>query len=348
MTRIHIPPLRNIRKLSSPKRKTVLPVSKKVKVSSSLFVMEDHTDYGQLLKPELNTNYMWDCDLANNTYKTPKSGGDKYKDGKEDNSKNATGESYLESALGYEDGFTMTFGYAFDRSYPTNEARKSEYPGYVQADVKKDGNLRKKLSFVGNGGVKFGSKAGAGDGVFEAAILDVEAWYNAQGSAMKIEDTVSSKGVTTLGAVLVSDYDQGPLSRLMNGVGYGRSYSSFFPEYPIIESDYWNYLTRNREISGTSGSMTIDAAAVTDSHYGMIKIYTNDVLTYSSEQENLPHPTPVVLDENGEPKKNENGESVREKYFDGKIYLQAHWGSGVIYQNVSIDPKKNSAEGEEA
>ena len=33
---------------------------------------------------------------------------------------------------------------------------------------------------------------------------------------------------------------------------------------------------------------------------------------------------------------------------DKNFRVQAHWGSGVIYQNVSIEPKKSSAEGEEA
>ena len=43
-----------------------------------------------------------------------------------------------------------------------------------------------------------------------------------------------------------------------------------------------------------------------------------------------------------------NANTVRKDSVDGKLYLQAHWGSGVIYQNVSIEPKKSSAEGEEA
>ena len=43
-----------------------------------------------------------------------------------------------------------------------------------------------------------------------------------------------------------------------------------------------------------------------------------------------------------------NANTVRKDSVDGKLYLQAHWGSGVIYQNVSIVPKKNSAQGEEA
>jgi len=33
---------------------------------------------------------------------------------------------------------------------------------------------------------------------------------------------------------------------------------------------------------------------------------------------------------------------------DKKFRVQAHWGSGGIYQNVSIESKKNSAKGEEA
>lgn len=300
-----------------------------VKVTSTLFVMGDHTDYGQLLKPELNTNFMWDCDLANNKYITPNSGGKRYKDGKEV-TQGGTGESYLESALSYNNGFTMDFSYAFDRNRGNN--------GYVQADVPD-----KKLSFVANGGVKFGSKGGASSGVFEAAILDVEAMAEIL-RALPVNGTSTNEiwNFATIEddfLVPISKYKKEKINRLMNGVGYGKEFESILPGYPMDgENDRKRWLfEKNLELSTVPGQMTIEADAVTKTDYGIIEIITNDILTYSSAGEILSLP-PDVTEDN----------VVKEKGFNGKIYLQAHWGSGVIYQNVSIESKESSTQGEEA
>ncbi|MDO4570931.1 MAG: hypothetical protein Q4D38_11135 [Planctomycetia bacterium] len=56
----------------------------------------------------MKTRFMWDCDLAANTYKTPKSEGYCYKDGVQTGSE---GFSYLESALTYNNGFTMDYSW---------------------------------------------------------------------------------------------------------------------------------------------------------------------------------------------------------------------------------------------
>ena len=193
MTRALSPPLRNVRKyrnLSSQKRRPTLSGSKnmtghieaelylpatedtpekvlssdRVKITSSLFIMGDHTDYGQLLRPDLNTNYMWDCDLVAGTYQTPCSG-------------IYGGESYLKSALSYAStGFTMDLMYDFIRGDDGNGRVYGDNYGYVQG-TRKPGDTRDsippKLSFVANGGIKFGSTKGYGDGVFEVALLDV-------------------------------------------------------------------------------------------------------------------------------------------------------------------------------
>ncbi len=306
----------------------VTVTSDRVKVTTTLFVMGDHTDYGQLLRPELNTNYMWDCDLANNTYKTPKSGGDKYKDGKEDNSQNATGESYLESALGYEDGFTMTFDYAFDRSYFASNQTKANPYGYVQAQ---NGQNKDKLSFVGNGGVKFGSKAGASAGVFEVALLDVRAMVAMilGDSSIMERDKLTEQDLDNLskkinfiednGKLKVkakdSNYESEELTRLLNAVGYGRDLAEIYPmmteEEKISELNYLIYAFEN-----ISSSMSISIGQSAPDAYGEISV-ASSINTYC----NIGGlPTPVGGNNN-------------------KIYLQAHWGSGVVYQNVQIGGK---------
>jgi hypothetical protein len=74
------------------------------------------------------------------------------------------------STATYSGGFTMKFKYSFTRN---------GVAGYVQPDMNGnetiDDNERKKISFVGNSGIKLGSFKGTSDGVTEIAIFDTKA-----------------------------------------------------------------------------------------------------------------------------------------------------------------------------
>lgn len=315
--------------------------SDSVKVTTTLFIMGNHTNYGQLYSAEQDTRSMWDCNLEGNTYQTPKSEGKKYQNGKEDSS--GKGDSYLESALNYTSGFTMDYQYTFLRGNGYGD----DY-GYVQADVKDNQDkLIKKLSFVANGGVKIGGTGGASNGVFEAAVLDVQAMV-AMTLNKDIGETISDAEWNTLktmigeeGTITITN-EQGTklyaverLNTLLNGVGYGQFYPYMVQNWPQNpdECDYIALLRNIYNLTGTSGNMKISATPTASSGTGGVEIKLGDTTTFCGSQFNRDNKT-------GHPNDPSTSEGEVIGLGDGHIYLQAHWGSGVKYEINSLQSKE--------
>ena len=258
----------------------------------------------------------------------------KYANAKADES--GSGESYLESALSYENGFTMDYSYTFDRSYG------DEY-GYVQADVKdKDGEFRKKLSFVGNGGVKYGSTAGASKGVFEAAILDVRAMIElickSQNSDINMTDFATNDGSlydvlweyvsldkengeiqyqNNVPKIQIGNYEAEAITRLLDLVGYGDVISSVY--------QYQN------------STVILDTEDRIKGYCVQLLVYAYYNTPVNSAQ--LTVSTPEITINSGETTHYRSTSSFMK--MDNKIYLQAHWGSGVTYVIGSISKTQN-------
>ena len=182
-----------------------------------------------------------------------------------------------------------------------------------------------KLSFVANSGVKIGSTLGASEGAYEINILDVDSMVDmvvggmatfAKNGAVGMQDSGRIEKIP-LPAFIANAFNPPKtvfadehLNTLMHGVGYGKDYSimSYYKSNPGNFSvqtwqRYHQTLGNNKARSGQSNSMTIQLASVE-----------------------------LVV--------NLNGESYRDSNFnskgDGYLYLQSHWGSGVIFTSASL------------
>ena len=195
----------------------------------------------------------------------------------------------------------MTVNYTFDHSQGGNN-------GYVH--VIRDGELLRRLSFVGNSGVKFGG--------MEAAILDVKAMVQ-QAGGLAAFDPAQGAGIDENGMVAIDPYDTEELSRLMTGVRYAGDYAWMqdnpnFPVPPPADaSAFYQILENNHDRDNLV--MKIDVTPVdVDNSIFSIDIDLDSDPTYEQvltlPQPPLGHPT-----------------------------LQAHWGSGVVFSNVVITPK---------
>ena len=195
----------------------------------------------------------------------------------------------------YGDGFTMEFDYSFERS------RNGPY-GYVQAK-----NKPKKLSFVGNSGVKFGGK--------EVAILDIGAMVG-KGGGITAFDPDQSGYVQSDGDVDTDDdYETEPLNKLMTGVLYDGDYAKMadnpdFPDDddPDNKDEYFDTLENN--YGRTNGHMRITVTKCASMY--TISVYLDD------------EPTACYSD------------TITLSAFS-TIDLQSHWGSGVIFSNMDMD-----------
>jgi hypothetical protein len=194
----------------------------------------------------------------------------------------------------------MDFDYSFDTSRNPDD-------GYVQAAT---GTNPKKLSFVGNSGVKFGdvSDPNPNKKAYEAAILDVSSMIDVGGGLQ-----VFDGGIDNYGNVIDPPYLTEPLNRLMTGVKYGGDYSKMSdynavnPSDPPTSGDFYQTLVNNA--SRGSGHMTIEATLTGAATYA-VGIYIDGSLTYYDD-----------------------GESIENL---NQIYLQSHWGSGVVFSNLNI------------
>ncbi|MDO4551019.1 MAG: hypothetical protein Q4C96_07190 [Planctomycetia bacterium] len=291
-----------------------------VKITTSLFVMQDTRNvipnYGQPLEKSQDRTKMWNCDIVTDTYQTPCSG-PRYSG------------SYLKSSISYATtGFTMDLDYDFIRGNDGNGNIYGDAYGYQKGI--RPGNvddINNKLSFVANGGVKFGSTAGMSENVFEAALLDVEAMVSMILAKLQELNNNIPVEITDIPANLViPGYAQEEISRLLHGIAYGCALKDIFPGQTINNKEFGatlqpiDYLLEAYSRSKHQKHMSIIVEAVTDTHYGDISIITQNLTTYESDPQ-----SPLIL-----PSKDGND------LFDGHIYLQSHWGSGVVYKNIQI------------
>jgi hypothetical protein len=219
----------------------------------------------------------------------------------------------------YPDGFVMEFDYSFETS------RNPQW-GYVQA-----AGHPKKLSFVGNSGIKFGVLE-YNDKPFEAAILDVDSVVGLGGSLGAFEyNPVTGTGINDDGEVAIRinpadppTYVTEPLNRLMTGVRYGGDYEFMAdnswrlenpPRAPASAAEFYSTLVSN--YNRPNDHMKIDVTRIDQSVYYGVDIY---------------------LDGEEEPC---YSEYVRLKEAGiGALAVQSHWGSGVIFSNMSVIKKE--------
>ncbi|MDR1480756.1 MAG: LamG domain-containing protein [Planctomycetaceae bacterium] len=275
---------------------------------------------------------------------------------------------YVFSKITYEEGFKLTLTYSFTRNGDK---------GYVQPDTSKDeridNNDTRKISFVGNSGIKLGSFRGAGDGVFEVAILDTKAMVDrvnvkdtagivySQLDAFKQRNIVVQTGTTTTfnyagvpndGAK--SPYNRVPflsnmisqgslgnyeeLARLLNGIGYNQ---------PLNEDvyDYANAIPQPGDLAWQKLYLTLQ------NNYNNCKQTGNEMEIYWQRTSAVGDDTVkghlrVYMILSGIRtlyyEKTEvtilNAVPEETKKLDGRIYIQTHWGSGVEFENIQIGP----------
>jgi hypothetical protein len=222
------------------------------------------------------------------------------------------GESYAKSVLKLN-AFELNIQYDFDRSRGDD--------GYVLPSTQ-TGNP--KLSFVANSGVKIGSILGASAGAYEISILDMDAMVDLAGGidSFKNNQVLQANSVNTC-QIYVQNYTDEPLNCLMNGIGYGKEYSKMEP-YVTASTNadsnvtldqywekFWNTLNNNVDDTNLYNNMTIN--------YDLNKKLS---VTLNSQTDYFVDQSPASL----------NNTTTN----DGHLYLQSHWGSGVVFASATI------------
>lgn len=222
----------------------------------------------------------------------------------------------------YAFGFVMEFDYVFETS------RNPTQWGYIQADhwdnydEDPELELTRKLSFVGNSGIKFGAIEATGD-PFEAAILDVESMVSLAGGLDEF-DPSNGGGINVSGTVSIPLYRPEPLNKLMTGVRYGGDYRRMVdnpghifdpPEDPADADEYYDTLLNNH--GHANGHMNIDVTRIDQTEYYRVDIYLDraQVPCYSEY---------VRLTTAG----------------IGALSVQSHWASGVVFNDMSVIKKE--------
>lgn len=317
-------------------------------MTNSLFMMDHQTtNFNPTYRSytQSQQNLMWSCDLNTGVFETANTGGLQYPTaftaafpGETQNlAVTDNGGPYLKSVNTYENGFEMTFDYAFDRT------RGDQY-GYVQADTNGNGDCsdeNRKVSFVANSGIKLGGIGGASTGIPEVAIIDMDAmvqkvWeLDAETDARKAcDDPVTyfksridaSGSVVSGGGKFVSE----PLTKLLNGIRYGSKHTgnngddganngivmsvaadgtpNFFAEETYSYTDLFDTFWAKRNENSVKITWT---PSTSGSNVGCLIVYVNNVKTYQ-----------------------ENGVNIGDDL--SYLYVQTHWGSGVTISNVDI------------
>ncbi|MDD3470689.1 MAG: hypothetical protein PHE53_12035, partial [Thermoguttaceae bacterium] len=304
--------------------------SDQVLVTNSLFMMDHQTtNFNPTYRSytQSQQNLMWSCDLNTGVFETANTGGLQYPTaftaafpGETQNlAVTDNGGPYLKSVNKYENGFEMTFDYAFDRT------RGDQY-GYVQVDTNNSGagdsSDTRKVSFVANSGIKLGGIGGASAGIPEVAIIDTYSMVMKAFSFLEV--SVGENGPTDdqlanllslngqIGGTVNGNgtFNNEPLNTLLNGVRYGGDYVNM----TNFNNSYVALLRAaiNRD-EGGSGHMKIvwnpNQDEEDQSLRNLLTVYINDTQVYT-----------------------QGGVSMG----DGYIYVQTHWGSGVTISNVDI------------
>jgi hypothetical protein len=215
------------------------------------------------------------------------------------------------STEGYSVGRTLEFDYEFDR-------RGYDF-GYVQADIRNWTNPdarnsaldRVKLSFVGNSGIKFQEGSGP-----EVSVFDTQGMIDLAGGIGAFDYSVGSptghKGLNADGIVDIAnnfrgishDFEDEPLSRLLNGVVYGGQYSKMADTSFLTPSTTNAFKSALSQNSGRIGRMTIETSASTG-----LTVKIGNAVVYRDVT------------------------NVSEL---GYFLVQTHWASGVRFKNMRV------------
>jgi hypothetical protein len=239
------------------------------------------------------------------------------------------GESYAKSVLKYHGGFSLALNYQFDYSR-TSQGYSS---GYVLPPPPTGNNP--KLSFVANSGVKLGHTGSSSftGSTYEVAILDVVAMNNnvepKQGMSKK-ETFIDAIIIRTAGSGQNAVPDvphvnnstglaQERLGQLMHGIKYDILPRDFAPQG---HAEIKNF---NAVQAGLS-----QYKAVFEQNFSLVANSPHNCQTMTIMWEDT---GALTVDVNGtEDYFKDNVPSIG----DGFLYLQSHWGSGVIFTSATL------------
>ena len=257
------------------------------------------------------------------------------------------GESYAKSVLNKTD-FTKDMELELKYCFARSRDNIGSTWGYVLPPKQES---KPKLSFVGNSGVKIGSTGGASTGVYEIAILDMDSMIAMGGydSTQLINNVTPVYGtidnfrrdrpVTGAGVQdnrrvegMKATYGTPPahktlafepenVNTLMHGVAYGKDYNNM-NDYTTASATapggtgaawekYWNTLRNNQINCGTLGN-----------DFTMVIGWT-------------PQSNKLTAKINGSER---YGEAGFNDFKDEHLYLQSHWGSGVVFTSARFVP----------
>ncbi len=250
----------------------------------------------------------------------------------------------------YEHGFELIIDYEFTTGYIQADRNKNEITG---DDDPADG---KKVSFVGNSGIKIGEivTPGKPDTRYEIAIIDMAAWVSLTKGIDNL--TITGDMIDLEDQVDRIDYENEEVSRLLNGMLYKGEYKSgsgemlrgltdadddgdfppsLDPEKPLpwTEAHYHTLLKRTLECWDNSSMIVVADPHATD---GKLKVYMKRDCTDSSHNHTtVTHPTETDyylfyrtdVDRSGKPI------ALNDKT---RVHIQSHWGSGVAFPRIEI------------
>jgi len=206
----------------------------------------------------------------------------------------------------YADGFELEFKYSFDKS------RGDGTFGYVQVVDANGQNKGKKLSFVGNSGIKFGKQS------YEAAIIDIKSYdaMAAMAGGITVANFVDSDADKNLDEddVSVTGYSvKEPLNKLMTGVEYGGGYDRMADtgsaKPPDVPNAAFFFAAFGNNKARANGHMKL-VVKREDANSFKMQIYLDGGKTHSYEE---------VIATGIE-----------------KFQFQSHWGSGVLFSNMKV------------
>ncbi len=220
-------------------------------------------------------------------------------------------------------GFEISFDYEFLRN---------GVGGYLQPDTNKNKQIdpedTAKLSFVGNSGVKFGTAHtnlsnddDVSTGVTEIAILDVEkSTALADGLEKFIPLIDDNTGETDLSSI---NYVDEPVTKLTSGVKYGA------PNGNLLTKGYQAFFQKNYELfARQSVEMKLRYTGVNNDDANQ----NDKLIVYVKKQDGTYEKYGEYYDVFG---------AVKSQVKENRVYLQAHWGSGVKFSNIEFSALAN-------